>query len=146
MRELKRTRSRLRFDAIDTNSTPDGRWNACVRLEWDGEGYEGAAEGLQTEHGMINAAARAALDAALEAASGAVQLEIVGLKAIRAFDGWVVVSRLVGSTPEGEYQLLGAAPCETAEELPDAAVRALLHASNRVLSWGLLTGIDRGAG
>ena len=55
------------------------------------------------------------------------------VKAVKAFDGWVVVVRINGSSAEGRLRLLGAAPCETEEELPDAAVKAVLNASNRVM-------------
>jgi hypothetical protein len=57
----------------------------------------------------------------------------VGVKAVRAFDGWVVVTRINGSKDEERYRLLGAAPCEAEDDLPGAAVKAVLNASNRVL-------------
>ena len=64
-------------------------------------------------------------------------LQLVGVKAVRAFDGWVVIARLSGEGPKSQ-RLLGAAPCETDEELPHAAVQAVLDATNRVLEGGLL--------
>jgi hypothetical protein len=60
-------------------------------------------------------------------------LEVAGVKAFRAFDGWVVVARLHGTRGTERLRLLGAAPCETEEDLPGAAVKAVLNASNRVL-------------
>ena len=62
-----------------------------------------------------------------------IDLEVVGVKAVRAFDGWVVVTRINGSRGEERYRLLGAAPCEGEEDLPGAAVKAVLNASNRVM-------------
>jgi hypothetical protein len=52
---------------------------------------------------------------------------------VRAFDGWVVIAQLSGEAVES-HRLLGAAPCETEEELPRAAVQAVLDATNRVMA------------
>ena len=79
----------------------------------------------------------AALEAALLAADGSVRLDMVGVKAVRAFDGWVVVTRLNGGVDGEVHQLLGAAPCETEAELVQAAVQAVLDASNRVMERAL---------
>ena len=137
MQQVEGVRSRLRFESIDREDTPDGKCHVSVRLEWDGDTYESIADGLQTNQGLVSASAQAALVAALAAASDAVDLDLVGVKPIRAFDRWVVVSCLDGSTPRGSHRVLGAAPCDTDEELPSAAVRAVLDASNRILAWGL---------
>ena len=57
----------------------------------------------------------------------------MGVKAVRAFDGWVVVTRINGRAGADNYRLLGAAPCEEEHDLPGAAVKAVLNASNRVM-------------
>ena len=62
-----------------------------------------------------------------------IRLEVVGVKAVRAFDGWVVVTQINGNAGADHYRLLGAAPCEAEEDLPGAAVKAVLNASNRVM-------------
>jgi hypothetical protein len=108
-----------------------------VSLEWAGTSYERTAEELETKQGVIKAASRAALAATLAAAGDAVQLEMVGVKAVRAFDGWVVVTRLNSGSGVGHQQLLGAAPCEVEDDLPKAAVMAVLDAGNRVLERAL---------
>ena len=121
-----------------------------MKLEWGGHMYEGTVSCLETQQGILKAASQAALRATLASrsesgngsgngngsASGAVRsidLEVVGVKAVRAFDGWVVVTRINGSRGEERYRLLGAAPCEGEEDLPGAAVKAVLNASNRVM-------------
>jgi len=130
-------RSRLRFDSLEHVTMPDGSGRVSVRLEWAGDFYEGTVGCLETQQGVIKAASQAALQATLasagELSEGGIDLEVVGVKAVRAFDGWVVVTRVNGSAGADTYRLLGAAPCEDEEDLPAAAVKAVLNASNRVL-------------
>ena len=66
--------------------------------------------------------------------------ELVGVKAVRAFDGWVVVVRLNAEAGGKRLQLLGSASCEGEDELIRCAVLAVLDATNRVLERGL--GVD----
>ena len=134
-------RSRLRFDSLSHVRTPDGSGRVSVRLEWGGQMYEGTVSCLETQQGILKAASQAALAATLASRSAngqghgnpTIDLEVVGVKAVRAFDGWVVVARINGSQGEERYRLLGAAPCEGEDDLPSAAVKAVLNASNRVL-------------
>jgi hypothetical protein len=143
-------RSRLRFDSIDHVRTPDGSGRVSVKLEWGGQMYEGTVSCLETQQGILKAASQAALRATLasrrstadgnghgneasNSSSPSIDLEVVGVKAVRAFDGWVVVTRINGSRGKERYRLLGAAPCEGEDDLPGAAVKAVLNASNRVL-------------
>jgi hypothetical protein len=134
-------RSRLRFDSLNHVRTPDGSGRVSVRLEWGGQMYEGTVSCLETQQSVLKAAAQAALRATLASRAskggngqgGGIDLEVVGVKAVRAFDGWVVVARVNGSLGEERYRLLGAAPCEGEDDLPGAAVKAVLNASNRVL-------------
>jgi hypothetical protein len=108
-----------------------------VRLEWGGEFFEGTVSCLETQQGILKAASQAALAATLQSthalATDSIDLEVVGVKAVRAFDGWVVVTRINGRAGTDSYRLLGAAPCEAEEDLPAAAVKAVLNASNRVM-------------
>jgi hypothetical protein len=101
--------------------------------------FEGTVPCLETQQGVLKAASQAALRATLASrpangnGNGQIDLEVVGVKAVRAFDGWVVVTRVNGSQGEERYKLLGAAPCEGEGDLPEAAVKAVLNASNRVM-------------
>ncbi len=137
MKTATAVRSRLRFDSLEHVTMPDGSGRVSVRLEWEGDTYEGTVGCLETQQGIIKAASQAALKAALASASeflaNGADLEVVGVKAVRAFDGWVVATRVSGSSETGEHRLLGAAPCENEQDLPSAAVKAVLNASNRVL-------------
>ena len=119
--------------------TPDGSGRVSVRLEWGGGIFERTVPCLETQQSLLNAGSQATLRATLASrpANGdggsRLNLEVAGVKAIRAFDGWVVVTRLHGTRGTERMRLLGAAPCESEEDLPGAAVKAVLNASNRVL-------------
>lgn len=130
-------RSRLRFDGLDHEVTPDGSGIVSVRLEWGGHMYSGSVPCLETLQGVIKAASQATLTATLASRrsnqSRGIDLEVVGVKAVRAFDGWVVVTRINGKAGDERLRLLGAAPCEDEDDLPAAAVKAVLNASNRVM-------------
>lgn len=133
-----KVRSRLRFEGLDHVTIPDGSGRVSVRLEWNGDYFEGTVSCLETQQGVLKAASQAALAAVLSATralgSGDIDLEVVGVKAVRAFDGWVVVTRINGRGDVG-HRLLGAVPCESEADLPDAAVKAVLNASNRVMEY-----------
>ncbi len=141
-------RSRLRFDRLDHSTTPDGSGRVSVRLEWGGQIYEETVPCLETQQGVIKAASQATVNATLASRptngngnghgpgngnGHALELEVVGVKAVKAFDGWVVVTRLNGTRGDEKMRLLGAAPCEGEDDLPNAAVKAVLNASNRVM-------------
>lgn len=126
-------RQRLRFDGLTRRSDADGRCRVSVRLEWCGRELEGAADGVETLHGRVRASAEAALAAALAAAWRRVHLSLMGVKAVRAFDGWVVVARLAAEVGERRLKLLGAASCEEDGDVERAAALAVLNATNRVL-------------
>lgn len=130
-------RSRLRFDNLEHEVTPDGSGIVSVRLEWGGKTFEGSVPCLETLQGVIKAASQATLTATLASTrqpdSHAIKLDVVGVKAVRAFDGWVVVTRINGTSGDERLRLLGAAPCEAEDDLPNAAVKAVLNASNRVM-------------
>jgi hypothetical protein len=133
MRKTEGNRSRLRFESVARETTPDGCCHVTVALEWCGALHEATVVGIETHQGVLKSACEAALAAALSAASDDVTLDMVGVKAVRAFDGWVVVIRINGTAGDDVYRLLGAAPCEREEDLPRAAVQAVLDASNRLL-------------
>ena len=137
METIKAVRSRLRFDSLEHVTTPDGSGRVSVRLEWAGESYEGTVSCLETQQGVLKAASEAALIATIQSSvamhDAPIDLEVVGVKAVRAFDGWVVVTRVNGQSNGDSLRLLGAAPCEKEDDLPGAAVKAVLNASNRVI-------------
>lgn len=128
-----RRRQRLRLDGVTHQSAPDGLCRIAVTLEWGGRSVSGDVQALDTHHGRVRASAEAALAAALAASGGGVQLELIGVKAVRAFDGWVVVVRVVARAGEKGFRLLGASSTEEEAGLERASAQAVLDATNRVV-------------
>lgn len=125
-------RSRLRFEHFEVDSFPDGRCRVEVLLEWKGEVFHGEAEGTQTLQGEIRAGARAALGAAAAATDPRLTMQLMGVKAIRAFDAWVVIVSIRGRGEGSDYSLIGANACPDSETTRGAAL-AVLDATNRIL-------------
>jgi len=130
--ENAETRERLRFEDFELVRFPNGRSRIRVGMDWtQGRSYSGEAEGNQTLEGEVRAAAEAALKAASGAIGNRMGLKLRGAKALRVFDSWVVVV-MVWASAEGEtFHLLGAYPCPD-EDTPRGAVMAVLDATNRV--------------
>jgi len=124
-------RSRVRFESLDREFLREGSCEVTVRLEWGDETHQATAVGHETHQGVIQAATLATL-AALCGADDDVRLELIGVKAVRAFDGWVVITRVHGGFEGDHKRLLGAAPCERQEDISTAAVQAALDATNRM--------------
>lgn len=127
---------RLRLHSVEQETTADGHYEVRVRLEWYGRFHEHGIQGFNTHQGRLTAGATAMLNAALSAAGREMDAELVGVKAVRAFDGWVVVVRLNAQNGGRPKRLLGAASCEREEDLPKQAVLAVLDATNRMFSSG----------
>jgi hypothetical protein len=105
-----------------------------VRLEWIGTVHEATVQGLETHQGRLRAVAEATVQAVSSASDRLLDLDLAGVKSVRAFDGFVVIARVNASTPERPGQrLLGAASAENEADALDATARAVLDAVNRVV-------------
>ena len=124
-------RERLRFTNFSFGRTPQGTCAAEVELEWlEGQRVKGRAEGTSSAMGDLRVAAEAALQAIRNFSEGELDLEIIGVKALRVFDANVVIVA-VAKRGETTTRLLG---CYLAEADPiRASVIAVLNATNRVL-------------
>jgi len=110
----------------------NGRCRTRVVLEWHPtEQFVGTAEELGSQAGELRCAAQAAVEAIGRAVGAQVSFELLGVKAVRAFDATVVIvsitsreqarsSRLVGSYITDDFSARGAA-------------LAVLNATNRLL-------------
>jgi hypothetical protein len=129
---LQIKRERLRFSAFRFVRTPSGLCTAEVELEWvDGVTVVGRASGQSSPMGDLRVAAEAGLKALESFAGGALEFELAGIKALRAFDANIVIVAVGVRKGEGPQRLLGAYLAES--DPVRAAVVAVLNATNRLL-------------
>jgi hypothetical protein len=125
-------RERLRFTDFRFRRTSDGRCTAEVELEWmDGVKVLGAASGQSSPTVDLRVAADAALRALERFAEQSILFELIGVKAVRAFDATVVIVSVATKKGEGPPRLLGSALAES--DTVRGSVVAVLNATNRVL-------------
>jgi hypothetical protein len=125
-------RERLRFTNFRFVRTPSGLCTAEVELEWlDGVTVVGKASGQSSPMGDLRIAAEAALRALESFSGGAIEFELAGVKALRAFDANIVIVALGLRKGEGPQRLLGSYLAE--RDPVRAAVISVLNATNRLL-------------
>lgn len=125
---------RLRFAEFVLDRLPSGRCRARVGLTWrDSEAYYGENEGLSSQAGELRCAALACVEALGQAvAQSGLGFELVGVKAVRAFDATVVIVSLATTGGEGSGQrMVGSVLTES--DPARAAALAVLNATNRIL-------------
>ena len=111
---------------------PNGKCQATVVLEYDPElRFEGRAEEISSEAGELRCSAQAALHAITQASEQRLAFELLGVKAVRAFDATVVIVSLTSRGAEQARRLVGSYLAE--DHSPRGAALAVLNATNRVL-------------
>lgn len=122
-------RRRVRFDGVDRVDETGGVV-IKVALEWDGVVHTGEASGERGPAIELKTTARAAIRA-LESLTGqSLDVRIIGMKAIHAFDSDLLVASLYQSAGR-EKRLVGAVVVKG--DPLDAAAVAVLSALNRTL-------------
>ncbi len=124
-------RRRLRLDEVVHDVAPDGRCRMAVTLEWAGVEKVGSADGVETAQGRLRAVALATVEAVARSTEG-LELDLAGVKSVRAFDGWVVIVRVNVREGGSATRLLGAVPAEREDGVLRATAQAVLDAVNRV--------------
>jgi hypothetical protein len=123
--------ARVRFVSHRVERAPTGRCRADVVLARPGGAeFTGTAVGQSVALGDLRITAEATLDA-LHRAGARHRFELLGLKAVRAFDETVVLVQVAVVGGGGPPRLVGAAMYT--EDHSRAAVLAVLNATNRVL-------------
>jgi len=89
-------------------------------------------EGTTCEGGDLRLAALAAFEALAAASGGWLRFELIGVKPIRAFDTMVMMVAAMVHDDAGSRRVVGAAIVEG--DPMSAAVRAALHAANRMVA------------
>ena len=124
---------RLRFAEFVLDRLPNGRCRARVALTWrDSEAFSGESEGLASQAGELRCAAEACVKALSQAVQGGMGFELLGVKAVRAFDATVVIVSLATTGGDSSDQrVVGSVLTET--DPARAAALAVLNATNRIL-------------
>ena len=122
-------RRRVRFEEVERVEA-EGRVTITVSLEWGGEVYTGRASGERGPVIELKTTARAAVEALENLSGQSLDLRIIGVKAVHAFDSDLMVASLYRSA--GVQQRLVGAVLVTDDPLAAAAV-AVLAALNRTL-------------
>lgn len=125
-------RERLRFTNFSFTRTPSGQCSAEVELEWlEGVRVVGKATGPSSPVSDLRVAAEAAIKAIETFSEGALDLDLLGVKALRAFDANIVIVSVEVKRGDGPTRLLGS---HLAEKDPvRSSVVAVLNATNRIL-------------
>jgi hypothetical protein len=123
---------RLKFIDFEFVKKTDGHCNSRVTLERaPGERYVGASEAFGAQAGELRCAAQAATDALQNAVGDQMQFELLGVKAVRAFDALVIIVSLSCHNGMPATRLVGSCLSETDQHR--CAALAVLNATNRLL-------------
>jgi hypothetical protein len=123
---------RLRFAEFTLDRLPNGRCRARVGLTWkESEQFTGESEGLASQAGELRTAAEACVRALTEAVQGGMGFELLGVKAVRAFDATVVIVSLAVQGEGSGHRVVGSYLTEN--DTARGAALAVLNATNRIL-------------
>ncbi|MBS1241479.1 MAG: hypothetical protein H6R40_906 [Gemmatimonadetes bacterium] len=126
------SRDRPRFSRFRLDRLPNGRCRARVTLSWSERGrVTGDAEGMASPSGELRCAVQACLQALAQGVPDAA-FDVLGVKAIRAFDANVVIVSLGIRGLVGGPRLVGS--YLAGENLARGAALAVLNAVNRVIT------------
>ena len=123
--------TRLRVESIDYQPGADGTGSVELHLAHALRRSSGHGQGLATREGHMRMGADAALEAIRRATEDRIAPTLVGIKAIRAFDIWLVIVSIEVESGEQTLRVLGAQAAEDAN-MVRGAVHAVLDALNRV--------------
>ena len=122
---------RLRFAEFTLDRLPNGRCRARVGLTWkESEQFTGESEGLASQAGELRCAAQACVSALAEAVEG-LSFELLGVKAVRAFDATVVIVSLAAHGEGSGHRVVGSYLTEN--DTARGAALAVLNATNRII-------------
>jgi hypothetical protein len=123
---------RLRFAEFTLDRLPNGRCRARVGLTWkESEQFTGEGEGLASQAGELRCAAQACVAALSGAVQGDIGFELLGVKAVRAFDATVVIVSLAVQGEGSGHRVVGSYLTEN--DAARGAALAVLNATNRIL-------------
>lgn len=124
---------RIRFEEFDLQVETRGRCSARVVLAWkDGDELVGTSNGVDSPTGHLRCAANATSRALEKAFGEGLSLNVLGVKAIKAFDAVLVVVSLTSHSGGQDQRLVGS--CMVEGSLARGSALAVLNATNRLLA------------
>lgn len=124
---------RLRFAEFTIERLPNGRCRARVVLSWqEVNEFVGESEGLGSQAGELRCAAEACVIALGKAVKGEIKFELLGVKAVRAFDSNVIIVSMAIPDQKETHRLVGCFLTDDVDPTRGAAL-AVLNATNRIL-------------
>jgi hypothetical protein len=123
---------RLKFQEFTLQRTPSGRVACEVKLTYGEDVITGTANGTSSPAGDSRLGAEAALHALESFTRGQITFELLGVKAVRAFDSNVLIVAIRHRGATGPERMLG---CYlTDEDQVKGAAFAVLNATNRAIT------------
>src|SRR2546430_14409909 len=123
---------RLRFKGFDFQRLASGRCRATVVLASpDGREFTGESEGIISQAGELRCGAAATVRALERVVQPTLAFELLGVKAVRAFDATVVIVSLSARQEARASRLVGAYLAQT--DAPRGAALAAFDGTNRIL-------------
>jgi hypothetical protein len=133
MSEPQRSPDRLKFSEFEMHRLANGRCRArVVLMRHDDVEFVGESEGLTSQAGELRCAADSCVIALNRAVEGRYRFELLGVKAVRAFDSHVVIVSLALPGEIPSQRLVGCYLSTDADASRGAAL-AVLNATNRIL-------------
>lgn len=129
--------TRVRFEGLETKNLEGGRASVRVVLRWhEGEHFVGVAEGRSSDAGILRCAAEATARALELAVGERIRLAVIGVETVEAFEAVLVIVGLSSRLNDEQRRLVGS--CVIKGEMGDAAARAVLSATNRLVGSNLI--------
>jgi hypothetical protein len=123
---------RLRFVEFTLDRLANGRCRARVGLSWQNtHRFTGESEGLASQAGELRCAAQACVNALHDAVQSQVRFDLLGVKAVRAFDATVIIVSLSSHGERAGHRVVGS--YLTNDDTAKGAALAVLNATNRIL-------------
>ena len=127
-----RVEERIRFQGFGLSRLPTGECEASVTLAWGSqEPFRGTARSTDADSGDLHCSAQACLNA-LAAVTRETAFELLGVKAVQAFDATVVIVSVASPGQLDGPRLVGS--YLAGSDLPRGAALAVLNATNRLLA------------
>jgi hypothetical protein len=129
---------RIKLENFEIDLEPGLGCTGKVVLKWEpGDAYTGTADGDDSPRGHLRCSAEATAEALQLASGGAVDLDVLAIKAIEGFDTVLVIVAMRSDEAEISERLSGS--CLIKGQPPRSAAMAVLDATNRLYGHALYT-------